>query len=250
MKYLLLSSSRSGSALLKHSLITLFNENVDGPDEWIVHPKTRLNLRLPENYEEANNMVIKTPRLLFQKMSPNSHRKVMYSHLKTPRNLPKHIPVIHLIRKDSWAQAKSYWIMKQRFIPSHVKEKVHEEVKEKAIHFDIDYGEIEKFARKFYKQKQTWYYALKNRKNTLLFYYEEDLANSEVFKNTTLPKIEAFLNKKRQIEDYDFPLKKTRSLYSIENINRIKEKKLSKKYYFKPAFKYWLKHQLKHILGI
>jgi len=250
MKYFLLSTSRSGSDLLRHLLITIFSENNDGPDEWIVHPRTRQNLGLPENYEAARKTVLDDPDILINRMSPNSHRKVMYIHLGATRNLPKQIPIIHLIRKDSVAQAISYWIMKQKTIPPHVDHKEHLKLIKQNIVITINYDEIEVLAKKFYRQKQNWYYALKKRQNTLLLYYEDDLANSEVFKNTTLPKIEAFLKKQRKVEDIDFPLKKTRSLYTIQNLEPEKIKKLTKKYYFEPSFKYWLKHQLKHILGI
>ena len=250
MKYFLLSTSRSGSDLLRHLLMHIFSENNDGPDEWIVHPRTRRNLGLPENYEDAMTMVLNDPDALINRMSPNSHRKVMYIHLGATRYLPNQIPVIHLIRKDSVAQAISYWIMKKKTIPPHVDEEEHLKLIKKNISLTINYDEVETLAKKFYRQKQNWYYALKKRPNTLLFYYEEDLENSAIFEKTTLPKIEAFLNKKRIIEDIAFPLKKTSSLYTIQNLEPEKIKKLTKKYYFKPSFKYWLKHQLKHILGI
>ncbi|MDU8885476.1 hypothetical protein RXV94_04830 [Yeosuana sp. MJ-SS3] len=249
MKYFLLSTSRSGSDLLRHLLINIFSENYDGPDEWIVHAKTRLNLGLPENYEEAMKMVLDNPDALINRMSPNSHRKVMYIHLGKTSNLPKHIPVIHLIRKDSLAQAISYWIMKKQVIPPHVKKEEHQALRNKNIVIQINYDEVEALAKWFYRQKQNWYYALKKRPNTLLFYYEDHLENNEVFKNTTLPRIEAFLNKKRQEKDFDFPFKKTSTLYTIENLDPDKIKKLTKKYYFKPSSKYWLKHQIKYLLG-
>lgn len=249
MKYFLLSTSRSGSDLLRHLLLNVFSENNDGPDEWIVHQRTRLNLGLPENYEDAMKMVLDNPNTLINKMSSNSHRKIMYIHLGKTRNLPIQIPVIHLIRKDSMAQAISCWIMKQKFIPPHVNHEEHLELRKKNIFININYDEVETLAKLFYRQKQNWYYALKKRPNTLLLYYEEDLENSEVFKKTTLPKIEGFLKKKRKVVDFDFPLKKTSSLYTINNLDPEKIKKLTKKYYFKPSFKYWLKHQLKSLLG-
>jgi hypothetical protein len=227
----------------------IFKENNDGPDEWIVDARTRLNLGLPENYEEAMRMVLNNPETLINKMSANSHRKVMYLHLGKTRNLPMHIPIIHLIRKDSMAQAISYWIMKQKTIPPHVDYEEHQKLSKKNMAINIDYDEVETIAKKFYKQKQNWYHALKKRPNTLLFYYEEDLENIEVFKQTTLPKIEFFLKKKRIESAFDFPLKKTRSLYTIQNLNPEKIKKLTKKYYFKPSYKYWLKHQLKYLIG-
>lgn len=249
MKYFLLSTSRSGSDLFRHLLINIFSENDDGPDEWIVHHKTRQNLGLPENYEEAKKLVLENPDILINKMSENSHRKVMYIHLGATRYLPKNIPIIHLIRKDSVAQAISYWIMKLKAIPPHVDEQTHKRLKEKNIFINIDYKEVERLAKWFYMQKQNWYFALKKRPDTLLLYYEEDLKNIEIFKEKTLPKIEVFLQKKRKEEDFKFPLKKTSSLYTIQNLNNKKIKELTKKYYFKPDFKYWIKHQMKKILG-
>ncbi len=249
MKYFLLSTSRSGSDLLRHLLMNVFSENNDGPDEWIVDSRTRLNLGLPENYEDAMKMVLDNPDTLINRMSSDSHRKVMYIHLGTTHNLPNHIPVIHLIRKDSMAQAISYWTMKQNTIPPHVDYEKHQELSKKNIFININYDEIETLAKWFYRQKQNWYFALKKRPNTLLFYYEEDLENIEVFKKTTLPKIEVFLKKMRKEEEFDFPLKKTSSLYTIQNLEPEKIKKLTKKYYFNPSFKYWLKHQIKYLLG-
>lgn len=250
MKYFILSTQRSGSDLLRHSLISLYGEHSDGPDEWIMHPVTRKNLKLPEDLEDATELILRNPKLLVDRMSPNTHRKVMYSHIIHPNNLPDNLPIIHLIRKDSWAQAKSYWIMKQKIVPAHVNEQEYREVIKNDIYLNINYQDVKKLAKKFYKQKQNWYYPLKKRSNTLLLYYEKDIANSEVFKKITLPKIEAFLNKKRTKEDYVFPLKKTSLLYTIKNLNLKKEIILTRKYYFKPSLKYWLKYKLKRILKI
>ncbi|OMP31163.1 hypothetical protein [Mangrovimonas sp. DI 80] len=250
MKYFVLSTQRSGSDLLRHTLIDIFDEASDGPDEWIVHPLTRQNLKLPESYEKALELVIDNPEKLIDEMSPNSHRKVMYSHLGKYLNLPKSIPVVHLIRKDSWSQAKSYWIMKQNIVPAHISQENFSKMEKVDISLKIDYEEIEKLAKTFFKQKQNWFYGLKNRPNTLLLYYEEDLANTNELIKTTIPKIEFFLNKKRKLEEYDIPLKKTSTLYTIENRDLKREKRLIEKYYFRPTFKYWFKNKVKSVLGM
>lgn len=232
MKYLLLSSRRSGSALLKHSLMALFSENNDGPDEWIVSPITRKNLGLPKDFSEAKKLVLNKPQLLVDRMSTNSHRKVMYSQLLTPNNLPTNVPIIHLIRRDSWKQAKSSWIMDQKKLPAHIGGEEYKQLLTKNLVFKLDLKAIEKTAKKMLLQKHIWYQALKNRPLTLTLFYEEDLYDIDIFKNQTIPRIEAFLNKKQTIENFNFPLEKTSSIYTIENTEEYDENDFIKKFYF------------------
>jgi len=185
MKYLLLSSRRSGSALLKHALIDLFNENIDGPDEWIINSKTREILNLPADLAEAKALVLKNPDLLIDRMSPNSHRKVMYSQLLDPKNLPKNVPIIHLIRKDAWSQAKSAFIMRKKIIPPHVTVEKNTKDGDEQLKINIDINQIDKIAKQMLLDKEYWYRCLLNRKNTLTLFYEDDLIDINVFNQIT-----------------------------------------------------------------
>lgn len=247
-KYFILSTHRSGTEVLRHMLLELFDEKDDGPDEWVIDAKTRKNLGLPEDYNAARILLLENPELLVERMSPHSHRKIMYRFIKYPKNLSNSAPVIHLIRKDSWAQAKSYWIMKKRAMPAHIRDEDHNELLKNDSSITIEYKEVEKWAQKFYKQKQIWYHALKRRPKTLLLYYEEDIANEKVFTEKTIPRIEEFLEKKRKEEEYYIPFKKTRNLYKIQNLNPRKEAKLTQKYYFTPSFLYGIRHWVKKVI--
>ena len=64
-------------------------------------------------------------------------------------------------------------------------------------------------------------------------------------------RIEAFLKKKRVVEDFNFSLKKTSSLYTIENLDPLDEEKYIKEFYFNPdkinKIKY-IKEKLKLLL--
>ena len=232
MKYFLLSSQRSGSDLLRHSLLNLFEENTDGPDEWIMHPVTRKKLGLPDDLNKAKELILNNTQLLVDRMSPNSHRKIMYNHILNPYKLPKTVHIIHLIRKDSWAQAKSLWIMKQKKIPPHVNEETYKQLSIQNIKLQLNHNEVRNLAKKNLNEKQFWYQALVNRTNTLTLYYEDDLFDIEKFMKETVPKIEAFLKKKRVVKDFKFNLNKTSSLYTIENSNEFDEQNYIKEFYF------------------
>lgn len=247
MKYFVLSTQRSGSDLLRHSLIHLFGENSDGPDEWIMHPTTRKNLGLPDNLSKAKELVLNNPQLLVDRMAFNSHRKVMYNHILDPDKLAKTIPIIHLIRKDVWAQAKSLWIMKQKIIPPHVDEEKYKQLSYKNIKLHLNHIEIRNLSKTMLNEKQYWYQALANRPNTLTLYYEDDLCDINTFMNSTLPRIEIFLNKKRVVEDYKFKFKKTSSLYMIENTEQFDEQKYSKYFYFDPNKSYKTKYLIRRM---
>lgn len=217
MKYFLLSSQRSGSALLRHSLLNLFGENNDGPAEWIDSPITRRNLGLPEDFNRANEIVLNNTQLLVDRMSHNSHRKVMYNQILKPDNIPQIIPVIHLIRKDTWAQTKSSWIMRQKKSPPHVDDEAHQQLSSQNIKLQLLLKEVRNIAKMMLNQKHFWYQALIRRPNTLTLFYEDDLCDINIFMRETLPRIEAFLKKKRVIENFKFKFKKTSLLYTIEN---------------------------------
>ncbi len=230
MKYLILSSQRSGSALLKHSLITIFNENVDGPDEWIMNPITRKNMGLPDDLDEAKLLLLRAPELLIDKMSPRSHRKVMYNHILSPKNLPKGVPIIHLVRKNAWQQAKSIWVMKKKLIPNHTDSNFNGEV-QKIL---LNVKEVKLLAKKLLFEKYFWTKALKNRSKTLTLFYEDDILDFNRFVEITLPKIESFLQVKREVKDFNYPFVKTNQLYSIKNLPQDIESKYAIKYTFQP----------------
>lgn len=252
MKYFLLSSQRSGSDLLRHLLLNVFGEHSDGPDEWIMHHITRKNLGLPKDFNTANELILKNVQLLIDRMSDNSHRKVMYNHILNPYKIPKKVLIIHLIRKDSWAQAKSLLVMKQKRVPPHVNEDTHKQLLNQNIKIHLNINEVRDIAKKMLNQKQFWYQALVGRSNTLTLYYEDDLSDITIFKHETITKIEEFLGRKRIIEDFNFPFKKTSSLYTIENLKEFDEQNDIKEFYFNPNAinkRAYLKMKLKLMLN-
>tara|TARA_E500000318_G_C3559644_1_gene212801 strand:+ start:940 stop:1800 length:861 start_codon:yes stop_codon:yes gene_type:complete len=246
-KFFILSTQRSGTTWFAEKLAGMFGR-------WYVSEETNINwweeiankkfierkklnsyyLPKPEFIEQkgrlemlytleafevfhTNKIIRKTEQFyndLYNSLENNEFVNIMYDQCSINSILK--YPVIHLIRKDSIAQAKSNFIAQRTGIYHNTKH-YNNQINNTNKTLDLNYDLIVADAIRCNREKEVYHNTLKKyHKNCLTIFYE-DCLDEDYWKNTLNKKLENFMQDTIQNSDYETEIKKTRNLFTISN---------------------------------
>jgi hypothetical protein len=166
---------------------------------------------------ETNKIIRKTEQLyddVYNSLNDNEFVNIMYDQCSINSILK--YPVIHLIRKDSVAQATSTLIARETGV-YHDTEHYYNKINNVNKTLDLNYDLVVKIANRCNQEKEVYYNTLKKyHKNCLTIFYE-DCSDVDYWKNTLNKKLENFMQDSIQNADYETENKKTRKLFEITN---------------------------------
>ena len=166
---------------------------------------------------ETNKIIRKTEQFYddaYTSLNDNEFVNIMYDQCSISSILK--YPVIHLIRKNSAAQATSNFIATTTGVyhnNKHYNNKINNTDKTLELNYDI----VAQAASRYNLEKEVFHHTLKKyHKNCLTIFYE-DCLNENYWKNTLNKKLENFMQDSIQNAEYETENEKTRKLFEISN---------------------------------
>jgi len=167
----------------------------------------------------TNKIIRKTEKFyddVYDSLNDNEFVNIMYDQCSINSILK--YPVIHFIRKDSIAQATSNLIAQKTGIYHNTKHYTNQ-IDNTNKTLDLNYDLIVAEAIRCNWEKEVYYNTLKEyHKNCLTIFYE-DCLDEDYWKNTLNEKLENFMQDSIQNTDYETENKKTRNLFTINNLS-------------------------------
>ena len=169
---------------------------------------------------DYKHVIRKTPQFyndVYNSLNDNEFLNVMYEQCGI--NCMLDYPVIHLIRKDTVAQATSIAVAQQTNIyhnNNHYSEKI-ENLKDNEKNINLNYNEVVFEAEKLNLYKKVYFETLNTyHKNCLTIFYE-DCLNENYWKNTLNEKLEKFMKDSIKNAKFETEHKKTGKMFNIVN---------------------------------
>ena len=239
-KFFILSSQRSGTTWFCEKIAGMFGRNIDWweeissksfierkklqhhcVDKPIIDPNNRADILMRlEAFEvdETNKIVRKTEKFYnesYSSLNNDEFVNIMYNQCSINSILD--YPVIHLIRKDSVAQAQSNVVAQKTNIYHSTDKFFEEKLKYLQKNIRLDYNEIFFEASRVNLYKSIYFDTLsKYHKNCLTIFYE-DCLNEDYWKNTLNKKLEKFMQDSIKNAEFQTEHKKTGKMFNIVN---------------------------------
>jgi LPS sulfotransferase NodH len=239
-KFFVVSSQRSGTTWFCEKIAGMFDRNIvwweEISDESFIERKnlqhhyvdkpiidpdkyTDILMRL-EAFEifKANKIVRKTEKFyneLYTSLNEDEFVNIMYDQCSI--NSILNYPVIHLIRRDSVAQAQSNFIAQKTNIYHSTDELYKEKLEYLEKNIRLNYNEIFFEAARVNLYKSIYFDTLsKYHKDCLTIFYE-DCLNKDYWKNTLNKKLEKFMQDSIKNAEFETEHKKTGKMFNIIN---------------------------------
>ncbi len=207
-KFYLLSTQRSGSTWIARQIAGMYSIKFLG----------ELTPKVTNSLNEFNlDKVLENSDGHFYKLMYNQVGNRNWNTsgvVPQDTSLLKDIPCIHLIRRDTWSQAKSEFIMNETLI-THSTSPQFKKLNERKGNVQLDFKKIEKACEIKNKEKEKFSRYLKSRGNSITIFYED--LKEEIYWNVFGKKLKDFLGLELQNEKFDSGHKKINKYFEIEN---------------------------------